>query len=84
MVQPGKIPPDPPEPGSEAGVGPITRVVGPDDVGTRLDVFVARQPELGSRVGAKQLVRSGLVQVNGTRGKPGQTLRPGPTPAKTR
>lgn len=56
---------------------PITRVAGPQDVGSRLDVFLARQPELGSRVWAKQLVRNGLVLVDGTGSKPGQPLQLG-------
>jgi 23S rRNA pseudouridine1911/1915/1917 synthase len=65
------------EPPRENSEDAITRVAGPDDVGTRLDIFLARQPELGSRVRAKELVRSGLVQVDGRGSKPGQTLQLG-------
>ena len=67
------------EPRREDSGDAITRVAGPDDVGSRLDVFLARQPELDSRVRAKELVRSGLVQVDGTGGKPGQNLKLGQT-----
>lgn len=55
----------------------ITRVAGQEDVGTRLDVFLARQPELGSRESCKQLIRRGLVKVDGHSGKPGQSLQIG-------
>jgi 23S rRNA pseudouridine1911/1915/1917 synthase len=69
------VQPEPLQPGSPGE--PITRVAGPTDVGSRLDVFLARQPELGSRGWAKHLVQSGLVQVEGSRAKPGQALQLG-------
>jgi 23S rRNA pseudouridine1911/1915/1917 synthase len=59
---------------------PYSRSVAAPDLGARLDVFLARQPEVGSRVAARRLIELGLVtvtSVGGTRrAKPGIALAP--------
>ncbi|MEQ1631294.1 MAG: RluA family pseudouridine synthase [Planctomycetota bacterium] len=49
----------------------LIRNVTPADLGLRLDQFLARQPEVGSRSRAKDLIDHGKVQV------PGQKIRAG-------
>ncbi len=70
MARPTEQPPENWEEG-------ITRVAGPQDVGRRLDVFLAAQPELESRSAAKDLVQSGWVKVDGRAAKVGQNLQLG-------
>ena len=70
MARPMSLPPE------DCGEG-IKRVAGPEDVGRRLDVFLAGQPELDSRTLAKELVRHGRVAVDGRAGKAGQNLQLG-------
>ncbi|MEM7200104.1 MAG: RluA family pseudouridine synthase [Planctomycetota bacterium] len=53
---------------------PIERQVGDGDAGARLDVFLARQPEVGSRSRAKALIVKGAARVDGVHCKPGVTL----------
>jgi 23S rRNA pseudouridine1911/1915/1917 synthase len=55
---------------------PFSRPVAAADAGARLDVFLARQPEIGSRTAARRLLERGLVTVGGRRAKPGLTLAP--------
>jgi 23S rRNA pseudouridine1911/1915/1917 synthase len=43
----------------------IEAVAGPDDEGTRLDVFLAAHPEVGSRSAAQRLIEAGRVTVDG-------------------
>lgn len=40
----------------------------------RLDVFLARQPEVGTRVRAKELIEQGYVSIQGQKAKPGAFL----------
>jgi 23S rRNA pseudouridine1911/1915/1917 synthase len=40
-------------------------VAGPDDAGTRLDLFLAGHPEVGSRAAAQRLIAAGAVTVDG-------------------
>lgn len=61
----------------EAADSPLVLVVRSADVGVRLDVFLARVPELPSRSRAKALVQQGRVLVDGRRTKPGAVLEPG-------
>jgi len=56
---------------------PIHRTVSVDEAGCRLDVYLARQPEVGSRARGKSLVTRGWVKLNGVRGKPGAVLQAG-------
>lgn len=56
---------------------PLERRVSPEQGGCRLDVFLARQPEVGSRSQAKAMIVSGLVGVDGTRCKAGASLDAG-------
>jgi 23S rRNA pseudouridine1911/1915/1917 synthase len=56
---------------------PLTRTVGPGVEPIRLDVFLASQPEVGSRVAARRLVDQGHVVVEGQRVKPGLFLAAG-------
>ncbi len=42
-----------------------SRTVGADEAGIRLDVFLARQPEVGVRARARDLLDAGLVDVDG-------------------
>jgi 23S rRNA pseudouridine1911/1915/1917 synthase len=53
------------------------RVIEPADAGVRLDVFLARQPEVGSRSLAKSLVEERFVTVDGATCKAGAAMRPG-------
>jgi len=55
----------------------IRRNVTDEDVGSRLDVFVTAQPEVGYRAWAKTLVQEGHVKVDDEPAKPGQRLDPG-------
>ncbi len=56
---------------------PLRRRVPSEAEGCRLDVFLARQPEVGSRALAKALVQQGHVRVDRAACKPGQTLSGG-------
>jgi 23S rRNA pseudouridine1911/1915/1917 synthase len=57
---------------------PITRPVSPDDGDVRLDVFLARQAEVGSRRTGKEMVHEGLVEVDGlVATRPGAVVQPG-------
>ena len=47
----------------------VEAVAGPDDDGARLDVFLARHPEVGSRSAAQRLIDAGRVTVDGV-GRP--------------
>src|SRR4051812_23831983 len=54
--------------GSRGVAMPATRldlVVAGEDAGERLDVFLARAPEVGSRAAAQRLIEAGGVTVNG-------------------
>ena len=51
-----------------------TRTIAVPDAGTRLDVFLASQPEVGGRAFAKRLIDDGKVTVDGRRPKPGLYL----------
>jgi 23S rRNA pseudouridine1911/1915/1917 synthase len=55
----------------------LCRRIGPSDGGTRLDVFLARQPEVASRALAKSLVQRGHVHVDDGPCKPGMELSVG-------
>lgn len=57
----------------------IERQVHTDDAGCRLDVYLARQAEVGSRSLAKEMVRQGCVEVAGATCKPGTNLESGQT-----
>jgi 23S rRNA pseudouridine1911/1915/1917 synthase len=56
-----------------------TRTVPEAEAGLRLDQFLARQPEVGSRSRAKDLIARGRVEVADARVKPGLQLVPGQT-----
>ena len=45
----------------------------------RLDVFLAKQPEVANRSRARRMLDRGLVEVDGHRVRPGLTLEPGVT-----
>lgn len=64
---------------SETSSAGYTREVSPEDGGVRLDVFLAKQPEVASRTAAKEMVQQGHVEVDGARCKPGIGLSPGQT-----
>jgi 23S rRNA pseudouridine1911/1915/1917 synthase len=53
------------------------RTVPPDASGVRLDVFLARQAEVGSRAAARRIVEQGLVTVGGRRVRAGASLAAG-------
>ncbi len=53
---------------------PITRTVTAPDAGVRLDVFLARQAEVGSRTVARRLLDEGMVTVAGRRARAGGFL----------
>ena len=55
---------------------PFSRVVPAALAGVRLDVFLAQQPEVGSRATARRLLDRGLVVVAGRRAKAGVMLAP--------
>jgi 23S rRNA pseudouridine1911/1915/1917 synthase len=57
----------------------LERQVADEELGCRLDVFLARQPEVGSRSVAKALIAAGQVDVDGRAGKAGTSLVPGQT-----
>jgi 23S rRNA pseudouridine1911/1915/1917 synthase len=67
---------DAPEPKDS---GPLVCHVTADDCGERLDVFLARQPAIGSRPLAKTLVQDGHVRVDDRPAKPGNSLQEGQT-----
>src|SRR5712675_112260 len=54
-----------------------TRTVAAEDAGCRLDVFLARQPEVSTRTRAKELIDTGRVQVGAARVRPGLYLDAG-------
>ncbi len=56
---------------------PLARTVSPADLGVRLDVFLANQPEIGSRPVARRMIERGVVRVAGRRAKPGMFLELG-------
>ena len=60
---------------------PISRTVTPTDVGLRLDQFLARQPEIGSRARAREMIDAGLVLLAGERVRPAAALAAGQTVA---
>jgi len=51
--------------------------VAAEDAGCRLDVFLARQPEVSTRTRAKELIDTGRVQVGAARVRPGLYLDAG-------
>ncbi len=55
----------------------LSRTVATDDRGLRLDQFLARQPEVGSRSRAKELIEQGRVRMREGRVKAGTELIPG-------
>lgn len=55
---------------------PFVRTVPAGAGGTRLDVFLAGQPEVGGRALAKRLIEMGLVRVGGRRVRAGLFLEP--------
>ncbi len=55
----------------------LRRPVGIDQEAVRLDVFLAQQPEVGSRSVAKALVKGGAVRVDGRELKAGAVIKPG-------
>jgi len=52
----------------------VQRTVAPSEAGQRLDVFLARQPEIGSRGHARQLLDGGRVTVGGVPARPSRLL----------
>src|SRR5262245_2148097 len=56
---------------------PIERTVANAELGLRLDQFLARQPEVGTRARAKELIEQGRVEVSEGRPKAGLQLVPG-------
>jgi 23S rRNA pseudouridine1911/1915/1917 synthase len=58
----------------ESSTDPIVRVVAAEDAGIRLDLFLARQPEIGARERAKELIAQGRVRVGAARVRPGLAL----------
>jgi 23S rRNA pseudouridine1911/1915/1917 synthase len=57
----------------------ISRPITALEAGMRLDVFLAKQPEVGTRVRAKELIAQGRVSIEGQRAKPGAFLLAGLT-----
>jgi 23S rRNA pseudouridine1911/1915/1917 synthase len=57
----------------------VRLLVAPTDAGQRLDIFLARDPRIGSRRRAKELIDATAVQLPGLRrpAKAGQVLEPG-------
>jgi 23S rRNA pseudouridine1911/1915/1917 synthase len=55
----------------------VTRIVAAADDGCRLDVYLSRQAEIGSRLRAKQIIEAGLVDVGAARVRPGLFLAAG-------
>jgi 23S rRNA pseudouridine1911/1915/1917 synthase len=58
----------------EGSAEPIVRRVGDAHAGRRLDLFLAAQPEIGSRPLAKELADRGRVEVDGRAARAGQVL----------
>ncbi len=56
---------------------PISRTVGGQDAGIRLDLFLANQPEVAGRVVARALVEAGRVRIGSLRLRPGLYLEAG-------
>jgi len=56
---------------------PIERTVANAELGLRLDQFLARQPEVGSRARARDLIEQGRVQLSEGQPKAGLQLVPG-------
>ncbi len=56
---------------------PLIRAVDEGHQGTRLDQFLAQQPEVANRSQARRLLDLGLVEVEGHRVRPGLTLDAG-------
>jgi 23S rRNA pseudouridine1911/1915/1917 synthase len=54
-----------------------SRLVAPAEASLRLDLFLARQPEVGGRAGAKRLIDAGKVKVGDLRVRAGMSLLPG-------
>jgi 23S rRNA pseudouridine1911/1915/1917 synthase len=54
---------------------PFTRVATAADLGSRLDAFLARQPEVGSRTAARRLLDQQRVTVGGRRAKAATSLQ---------
>jgi 23S rRNA pseudouridine1911/1915/1917 synthase len=52
----------------------MQRVVDANEAGVRLDVYIARLPEIASRTTARRLLDAGRVFVSGQRGRPGMFL----------
>ncbi|MCB9886869.1 MAG: RluA family pseudouridine synthase [Planctomycetes bacterium] len=52
----------------------LERTVSPADDGIRLDVFLANQPEVGTRVRARDLIDLDRVEIEGQRPRPGLFL----------
>lgn len=61
----------------------VTRIVEPTEAGVRLDLFLARQSEVGSRGYARQLLDAGRVTVNAEPARPSRLLGPGDVVAYT-
>jgi 23S rRNA pseudouridine1911/1915/1917 synthase len=57
--------------------GVLERLVGVEQGGQRLDVFLTSQPEVVSRSHAKKLLQQGKVSVDGKARKAGQEVSPG-------
>ncbi len=56
---------------------PVELVVGPEDAGQRLDVFLARQFTDYSRVHLRRVISAGGVRVGNRGGRPSYRLKPG-------
>ena len=56
---------------------PVTRTVAVDEAGLRLDAFLAKQPEVGSRGYARQLLDGGRVTVGDAPARPSRVLTAG-------
>src|SRR5262249_27034037 len=61
----------------------IRRRVGREDGGARLDVFLARQPEVGSRSAARELLDGGRGELDGARARASTAVREGQVVAFT-
>jgi 23S rRNA pseudouridine1911/1915/1917 synthase len=55
----------------------ITRTVDSAEAGSRLDIYLARQPEVLTRVRARDLIDAGAVRIAGQRARPGLFLTAG-------
>jgi 23S rRNA pseudouridine1911/1915/1917 synthase len=58
-------------------VSEVVVVAGPGDAGTRLDVFLASRPEVGSRSTAQRLIDAGWVTVDGRKRPKRHLVTPG-------